>query len=124
MTPRASEGTGDGMVFRWLTVDPDVHEWLKAEAKAQGRSPAHLFRECLLAGVRAVRNGARLERPAPPENIRLAQVSLLVPEKLDGEIADRARSDSLDKRDLYRAYLNLGLRVRFLHQTVGSNRKR
>ena len=109
MTPRASEGNDEGMVFRWLTVDPDVHEWLKAEAKAQGRSPAHLFRECLLAGVRAERNGARLERPVPADETRLAQVCLLVPKELDEELANLARLDGTLKTDQYRAYFRLGM---------------
>jgi hypothetical protein len=96
------------MVFRWLTVDPDVHEWLKAEAKAQGRSPAHLFRECLLAGVRAEQNGARLERPVPADETRLAQVCLLVPKELDDELFERATRARAPKADLIRAYLRLG----------------
>lgn len=98
----------DVMVFRWLTVDPDLHERLKAEGKAQGRSPAHLFREYVSAGLLAERNGARLERPVPAERVRLVQVSLFVPALLDEELSERARESRMAKSDLYRALLSAG----------------
>lgn len=96
-------------VFRWLYIDPDLDERIKAESKATGRGTAKLFLDYVQAGLAAERAGAEPQRPASSKDVVLRSISMSIPSRLDAEVGGKALQNKLKRSEMYRAYVRLGL---------------
>lgn len=104
---------GEQMVLRTIYIDPHVDDLLRTQADALQTSKAELFRLYLSAGIRAVesRQSTVDTASAPADRIlvlRTVYIDALVDDKLRVEAYDSRTS----KNDLYRKYVELGMRVR------------
>lgn len=98
----------DNFVLRTIYLDPSLDDALTREALSKKAGKATLFRQYLHQGIKAVHSGANVPQ-MDLEKVVLVLRTIYIDPEIDDLLRTEAFDKKLQKNDLIRYYLGVGM---------------